>query len=102
MRILGSLSAIEKLELCSDFITVRSILEKKFPSITRNDNLFFDLFQYLAKGTIPEALPVPFYRLTELCIDISCQSKKEVAAAFCLFKSAPNLKVLSLMVRPTN
>ncbi|XP_078179348.1 F-box/FBD/LRR-repeat protein At1g13570-like [Carex rostrata] len=74
LRVLGSLSAIEELELCSDCLG------------------------YLAKGPIPEALPVPFYRLTDLFIDLSCQSKKEVAAALCLFKSAPNLKALSLLL----
>ncbi|XP_078157164.1 F-box/FBD/LRR-repeat protein At1g13570-like [Carex rostrata] len=55
LRVLGSLSEIDELQLCNDFIT------------------------YLAMGPIPEVLPVPFYELTELHIDLCWQSKKEVA-----------------------
>ncbi|XP_078181969.1 F-box/FBD/LRR-repeat protein At1g13570-like [Carex rostrata] len=78
LRVLGSLSTIAYLSLYSDFI------------------------MGLAKGPIPEVLPVPFYRLTELRINFNSICKEEVAAAFCLFKSAPNLKVLHLEVRPTS
>ncbi|XP_078164629.1 F-box/FBD/LRR-repeat protein At1g13570-like [Carex rostrata] len=71
-RILGSLSVIEELHLYSLFIT------------------------YLAKGPILEVLPIPFYRLTELYINFHEICKEGVAVLFCLFRSAPNLKVLSL------
>ncbi|XP_078157422.1 F-box/FBD/LRR-repeat protein At1g13570-like [Carex rostrata] len=71
LRVLGSLSMIKKLGLYKVFL------------------------KYLAIGRIAEALPVPLYRLTEICIDFSLHFPNEVAAAFWLFKCAPKLKVLS-------
>ncbi|XP_078153437.1 F-box/FBD/LRR-repeat protein At1g13570-like isoform X2 [Carex rostrata] len=67
-KVLGTLSVIEELQLSSYFLALFDEDEECKPK-------------------------VPFYQLTEFHIDFDYIYTTEVATAFCLFKSAPNLKL---------
>ncbi|KAJ4819379.1 F-box/RNI-like/FBD-like domains-containing protein [Rhynchospora pubera] len=59
-------------------------------------HVFDDFIDYLAMGPIPENPPTIFYELTEINVPLCCSVQDKIAAAFCLFKSAPNLKKLRI------
>ncbi|KAJ4794779.1 F-box/RNI-like/FBD-like domains-containing protein [Rhynchospora pubera] len=71
-RVLGNLHNIQKLHVYDDFLN------------------------YLAMGPIPGNLPTIFPHLTEMFVPLCCLVQDEIAAAFCLFKSVPNLKKLRI------
>ncbi|XP_021718694.1 F-box/FBD/LRR-repeat protein At1g13570-like [Chenopodium quinoa] len=55
--------------------------------------------KYLAHGNVPSRLPVPCLDLYYLSIRINYYDIKENKAAFCLFKSSPNLSELEMLAR---
>ncbi|KAJ4732538.1 F-box/RNI/FBD-like domain protein [Rhynchospora pubera] len=62
-------------------------------------NVDGNFIEYLAMGPIPENLPTIFNHLTEIFVFVCGSHQEEIAAALCLFKSAPNLKILHIEFR---
>ncbi|KAJ4794780.1 F-box/RNI/FBD-like domain protein [Rhynchospora pubera] len=62
-------------------------------------NVDGNFIEYLAMGPIPENLPTIFNHLTEIFVFVCGSHQEEIAAALCLFKSAPNLKILRIEFR---
>ncbi|XP_008790134.1 F-box/FBD/LRR-repeat protein At1g13570-like [Phoenix dactylifera] len=72
IQALGSIPAIEKLEIREYFLV------------------------YLAVGSLPEKLPTTFNCLRKLTLDINLEVLEETMTALCLFQNAPNLEELEL------
>ncbi|KAJ3701329.1 hypothetical protein LUZ61_005034 [Rhynchospora tenuis] len=55
-----------------------------------------EFINYLAMGPKPENLPTIFNHLTEIFVPLYSWDQDEIAAALCLFKNAPNLRMLDI------